>query len=200
MKAGVDAGKPVLNAQNGTDSMVCTQMKVKWNKDTTLELRADRGCVIMTCNNFEARASTIDARQQDGVVAFVGNVTINYKMDGTEASIKSDALILDMENHILLGRGGHKLFDLSSGSKANDSVRDFEFLNSAFYQIPVLADDQLHFVIFNDSGTTESDPTIKDHRVSVGAGLRIVVPMPGPVPISLDFGIPTTKRPANDLP
>jgi outer membrane protein assembly complex protein YaeT len=71
---------------------------------------------------------------------------------------------------------------------------DFMFLNSAEYQIPILANDQLYAVAFVDSGTVESKVEIQSYRVSAGVGLRIVVPMLGPVPIALDFGFPIVKE------
>jgi outer membrane protein assembly factor BamA len=70
---------------------------------------------------------------------------------------------------------------------------DFMFLNSAEYQIPVLASDNFYMVAFVDSGTVESSVEIKDYRVSAGFGVRFVVPMLGPVPIALDFGFPILK-------
>jgi outer membrane protein assembly complex protein YaeT len=70
---------------------------------------------------------------------------------------------------------------------------DFMFLNSAEYQIPILANDQLYAVAFVDSGTVESKVEINSYRVAAGFGLRIVVPMLGPVPIALDFGFPIVK-------
>lgn len=69
----------------------------------------------------------------------------------------------------------------------------FMWLNSAEYQIPVLANDQLYFVGFVDSGTVEPDVRIGTYRVAAGVGARIVVPMMGPVPIALDFGFPIVK-------
>jgi outer membrane protein assembly complex protein YaeT len=72
---------------------------------------------------------------------------------------------------------------------------DFQFLNSLEYQIPILADDHLYAVTFVDTGTVESSVEIRNYRVAVGAGLRIVVPMLGPVPIALDFGFPIVKGP-----
>ena len=70
---------------------------------------------------------------------------------------------------------------------------DFLFLNSVEYQLPLLANDHLHFVTFVDTGTVESDVEINNYRVAAGVGLRIVVPMMGPVPIALDFGFPVVK-------
>jgi outer membrane protein insertion porin family len=69
----------------------------------------------------------------------------------------------------------------------------FQFMNSIEYQIPVRANDNLYFVTFLDSGTVESKIGIHDYRVSAGFGLRITVPMLGPVPIALDFGFPIVK-------
>jgi outer membrane protein assembly complex protein YaeT len=71
----------------------------------------------------------------------------------------------------------------------------FMLLNSAEYQIPVLANEQLFFVAFVDSGTVEQGVRITDYRVSAGFGIRFVVPMLGPVPIALDFGFPIVKGP-----
>jgi outer membrane protein insertion porin family len=48
-------------------------------------------------------------------------------------------------------------------------------------------------VTFLDSGTVESKISIHDYRVAAGFGLRITVPMLGPVPIALDFGFPIAK-------
>ena len=69
------------------------------------------------------------------------------------------------------------------------------FLNSLEYQIPLNASEGLYFVSFLDTGTVERNIEIKDYRVTVGAGLRIQLPMLGPVPIALDFGIPVVKGP-----
>jgi outer membrane protein assembly complex protein YaeT len=70
---------------------------------------------------------------------------------------------------------------------------DFMFLNSVEYQIPLLANDMMYVVGFVDSGTVEPTVEFRDYRVSAGVGLRIVVPMLGPVPIALDFGFPIVK-------
>jgi outer membrane protein assembly complex protein YaeT len=72
---------------------------------------------------------------------------------------------------------------------------DFAFLNSAEYQIPILASDKLFAVGFIDSGTVEKSVEIRDYRVTAGFGVRIQVPMFGPVPIALDFGFPIVKGP-----
>jgi outer membrane protein insertion porin family len=75
---------------------------------------------------------------------------------------------------------------------------DFMVLNSLEYQIPVRANDQIYFVTFIDSGTVSSRvDQIEDYRVSVGFGVRFVVPMLGPVPIALDFGFPIIKGPSD---
>ncbi len=72
---------------------------------------------------------------------------------------------------------------------------EFAFLNTIEYQIPILANDQVYFVGFCDSGTSESSLKITDYRVTAGLGLRLVVPMMGPVPIALDFGFPIVRGP-----
>ena len=70
---------------------------------------------------------------------------------------------------------------------------DFMFLNSLEYQIPVRANDQIYFVGFVDSGTVDDHVSLDNYRVSAGVGVRVVVPMLGPVPIALDFGFPIVK-------
>jgi outer membrane protein assembly complex protein YaeT len=72
---------------------------------------------------------------------------------------------------------------------------DFLFLNSLEYQIPIRANDHLYLVAFVDSGTVESRIGINDYRVTAGFGIRIALPMLGPVPIALDFGFPITTGP-----
>jgi outer membrane protein assembly complex protein YaeT len=73
---------------------------------------------------------------------------------------------------------------------------DFMLLNSLEYQVPVRANDQIYLVGFVDSGTVESRiDQMTDYRVSVGFGVRFVVPMLGPVPIALDFGFPIVRGP-----
>jgi outer membrane protein assembly complex protein YaeT len=73
---------------------------------------------------------------------------------------------------------------------------EFMLLNSIEYQVPIRANDQINLVGFVDSGTvTQNINTIDDYRVSVGFGVRFVVPMLGPVPIALDFGFPIIKGP-----
>jgi outer membrane protein insertion porin family len=69
----------------------------------------------------------------------------------------------------------------------------FMLLNSVEYQIPVNAADKIYFVAFVDGGTVESNISIHDYRVSAGFGVRVTVPMLGPVPIALDFGFPINR-------
>jgi len=70
---------------------------------------------------------------------------------------------------------------------------DFMWLNSLEYQIPIKANDQIYFVGFLDTGTVEPTVNIENYRVAVGLGMRITVPMMGPVPIALDFGYPIVQ-------
>jgi outer membrane protein assembly factor BamA len=74
---------------------------------------------------------------------------------------------------------------------------DFEFLNRLEYQIPLLANDHLYGVTFLDTGTVESSVEIRDYRVAAGAGLRMLWPPLGPVPISLDVAFPIVKGPGD---
>ena len=44
----------------------------------------------------------------------------------------------------------------------------------------------------------ESDVSVDDFRVTVGVGLRVVVPAMGPVPLAFDFGFPIKSSPFDD--
>ncbi|HEV3144271.1 MAG TPA: outer membrane protein assembly factor BamA [Gemmataceae bacterium] len=74
---------------------------------------------------------------------------------------------------------------------------NFTLLNSAEYQVPILANDKLWGVVFADGGTVEPKIGITNYRVSIGTGLRIVTPLTGPVPIALDFAYPVVKAPGD---
>jgi len=71
----------------------------------------------------------------------------------------------------------------------------FAWLNTVEYQIPILANDKFHFVTFCDHGTVERDFSIRNYRVSVGAGFRLAIPALGPLPLAIDFGVPLNKGP-----
>lgn len=74
----------------------------------------------------------------------------------------------------------------------------FQALGTAEYRIPLTADDMLNLVVFSDFGTVEQDVSFDDFRVSVGVGLRVVVPAMGPVPLAFDFGFPVKSQRFDD--
>lgn len=57
-----------------------------------------------------------------------------------------------------------------------------------------LYDRVLTGAIFLDTGTVTDSPGFDDYRVSVGLGLRVLVPALSPVPLAFDFGIPLIKE------
>lgn len=61
-----------------------------------------------------------------------------------------------------------------------------------------IAGEQLRGVIFSDQGTVETDFEIRNYRVSVGAGIRLVLPFLGQAPLSLDFAVPLVKGPDDE--
>jgi outer membrane protein insertion porin family len=75
---------------------------------------------------------------------------------------------------------------------------NFMMLGSAEYQFPITADDTLQMVAFSDFGTLEEDVRIRDFRMTAGVGLRIVVPMLGPVPLAFDFAFPIRSASTDD--
>jgi len=79
-----------------------------------------------------------------------------------------------------------------SGGSDSPIGGDFILLTSGEYQFPLVG-ETLRGVIFVDTGTVEDTTGLSSLRASIGTGLRWVVPMMGPVPISLDFAIPLAK-------
>jgi len=61
------------------------------------------------------------------------------------------------------------------------------------YRFP-LAEEALQGVIFTDQGTLTNEPGFEDWRVTVGAGLRIKVPLLGQAPFAIDFAIPLVEQ------
>ncbi len=68
------------------------------------------------------------------------------------------------------------------------------------YSFPIFGVEgqQLRGVVFLDTGTVEEEFGIETYRISAGVGLRWVIPMFGPVPMSFDFGFPLSKDDADD--
>jgi len=72
---------------------------------------------------------------------------------------------------------------------------NFEFYNSIEVCFPISADDNFRGVFFLDTGTVETSISKweSDYRVAPGFGLRLTIPMMGPVPIAFDFAFPINK-------
>jgi outer membrane protein insertion porin family len=70
-----------------------------------------------------------------------------------------------------------------------------EFYNSAEMVFPLTADDMIRGALFIDTGTVERSFTNweENYRVALGFGIRLTIPMMGPVPIALDFGFPVSS-------
>ncbi len=61
------------------------------------------------------------------------------------------------------------------------------------YSYPIYGEN-LRGVVFLDGGTVEEDWGLSDWRLSAGFGIRLIVPLFGPVPMSLDFGFPLAEE------
>jgi len=71
---------------------------------------------------------------------------------------------------------------------------NFMLLGTAEYQMPVTANEMVKVVGFTDFGTVNDVAALSNFRLSVGAGLRVSVPMMGNVPIALDFAVPLMQE------
>jgi outer membrane protein insertion porin family len=74
---------------------------------------------------------------------------------------------------------------------------EFSATGSLELSFPV-AGDQLRGVVFGDFGTVEDEFTLGTIRSSVGAGVRITLPIIGQVPIAIDVAYPLTKDDDDD--
>lgn len=74
---------------------------------------------------------------------------------------------------------------------------EFSLTGSAEVSFPLVS-DQLRGVVFTDLGTVESDVSIGTIRSSVGAGVRITLPLMGQIPIAIDFAYPITEDSEDD--
>lgn len=69
----------------------------------------------------------------------------------------------------------------------------FSFFAGAQVEKPVV-DEFVSVVFFLDTGTVVNEFGFDDYRASIGSGLRIYIPLLGPVPLAFDFGVPIRKK------
>jgi outer membrane protein assembly complex protein YaeT len=84
-----------------------------------------------------------------------------------------------------------------SGPEDDRIGGDFSITGSAEISFP-LASDVLRGVIFTDAGMVESDIKLGTIRSSVGAGLRLSLPLFGQTPVAIDFALPLSKNSEDD--
>ncbi|MDH3585360.1 MAG: BamA/TamA family outer membrane protein, partial [Phycisphaerae bacterium] len=146
--------------------------------------------------DFFERKTTLTFRMNTGYIPDAGSVTVT-------PTAGPPAVISDIPLYERFYAGGHRTFrgfefrgigprgirnDL--GVVGNDPVGgEFLFLMGAEYNFPV-AEDFLRAVFFIDSGTIQDDIRFSDYRVTVGAGIRMRVPLLGSAPFAFDLAIP----------
>jgi outer membrane protein insertion porin family len=84
-----------------------------------------------------------------------------------------------------------------SGPEDDRIGGDFSATGSVEVSYPI-AGDNLRGVVFTDVGTVEPDFEFGTIRASVGAGIRLVLPILGQVPIAIDFAVPVSKSSQDD--
>lgn len=81
-----------------------------------------------------------------------------------------------------------------TGTVGDDPVGGtFSFFLGAEVQQPIY-EDVFALAFFVDSGTLNTDLSLDNYRVSIGAGLRVIVPGLSPMPLAFDFGFPIMKE------
>jgi outer membrane protein insertion porin family len=71
----------------------------------------------------------------------------------------------------------------------------FQGLGTVEYLQPITADNTFQVVFFTDFGSVDSKVTFDHYRQTVGAGIRLSVPMMGPMPIAIDVAFPVLDQP-----
>jgi len=84
-----------------------------------------------------------------------------------------------------------------SGPEDDRVGGDFSITGSAELSFPVVG-ETLRGVVFTDVGDVEDSFQLGTIRWSVGAGIRLVLPILGQVPIAIDFAYPITKDSQDD--
>ena len=84
-----------------------------------------------------------------------------------------------------------------SGVEEDPIGGDFLLTGTVELNFPV-AGEILRGVIFADAGTVESDLEFGKIRTSVGAGVRLTLPLFGQLPLAIDFAVPITKDDQDD--
>lgn len=84
-----------------------------------------------------------------------------------------------------------------AGVKEDAVGGDFMIFLGGEYSFPIIGRD-VRGVVFLDTGTVEENMSITTYRASVGFGVRWIVPIFGPMPMSFDFAIPLAKDPQDD--
>lgn len=74
-----------------------------------------------------------------------------------------------------------------------------QLLGSVEYMFPLTANDKVRQVVFCDFGTVEPNYELTNFRASVGTGLRIILPMFGPLPLAFDIAFPVSKVPGDHV-
>ena len=107
---------------------------------------------------------------------------------------------------------------LNESCKKEEARRDFDFrgvgphkfgepvggesrvLASAEYNFPIL-EERIRGVVFVDSGAVFADAgdfDLSETRASIGFGLRLYIPLFGPIPLSFDWGFPVASEPDDE--
>ena len=74
---------------------------------------------------------------------------------------------------------------------------DFSVTGTAEVSFPLYA-ESLRGVVFADAGMVEEDVRLGTIRTSVGAGIRLTLPILGQVPIAIDVALPLSKNSQDD--
>lgn len=88
---------------------------------------------------------------------------------------------------------GPRGIQANNGLEGEDPVGgDFLLLVGLQYEFPLM-DDYLRGVFFTDQGVVEDDFGVETWRASIGAGVRVKLPIFGQAPFAIDFAYPIAE-------
>ena len=146
--------------------------------------------------NIDLRRHFLLKERADGSGRQTLSVIMQSKFSGSDTPI--------YERYFAGGFSTIRGFDFRGASPVNGGVvvgGNFQFITSIEYLFSLTADDMVRGVAFCDMGTVEEEIAMysSSFRVSPGVGLRISVPMLGPAPLALDFAVPITHAPTDEI-
>ncbi len=109
MRVHADGERPSMSARCGSASMVCSNLAVKWKENATLLFEAEKKCIRIRGNDFEAEAEAVECQESEGRLVLTGNVRLTHYENGKcDCSVHADRVVWGSEGIVLKAPGSSK--------------------------------------------------------------------------------------------